>query len=58
MFGVPLGLGWVVMRMKGEGEIVRVLPGDLGLGRGDELGEGGWVRREIRRLKQNDGVSS
>jgi len=28
------------------------------LGRGDRLGAGGWVRREIRRLKQNDGASS
>jgi hypothetical protein len=29
-----------------------VLPGDLGLGRGDELGEDGWLRRETMRLQQ------
>jgi hypothetical protein len=51
-------LEWDAMQGEEGVVVVGVVPGDLGLGRGDELGEGGWVRREIRRLKQNDGVSS
>jgi hypothetical protein len=39
----------------GEEELVGILLENLGLGRGDELGEGEWVRREIRRLKQMTG---
>jgi hypothetical protein len=38
--------------------VVGVVPGILVWGGGTNWGEGGWVRREIRRLKQNDGVSS